>query len=32
VRDKQKRLPGIHVVGDLEDTMAALLQWRRTHA
>ena len=28
VRDKQKRLPGIRVVGDLEDTMAALQEWR----
>ncbi len=28
VRDKQKRLPGIRVVGELDDTLAALRDWR----
>jgi len=32
VRDKQKRLAGIRVVGDLDDTLAALRDWRATHA
>ncbi|HRP22987.1 MAG TPA: MerR family transcriptional regulator [Thauera sp.] len=32
VRDKHKRLPGIRVVGDLDDTLAALREWRAAHA
>ena len=32
VRDKQKRLPGIRVVGDLADTLAALQEWRKASA
>ncbi|WEN41132.1 HTH-type transcriptional repressor CarH [Thauera sp. GDN1] len=28
VRDKQKRLPGIRVVGELDDTLVALRDWR----
>jgi len=31
VRDKQKRLPGIQVVGGLDDTLAALQDWRTRH-
>lgn len=32
VRDKHKRLPGIRVVGDLDDTLGALQEWRAAHA
>lgn len=32
VRDKQKRLPGVRVVGDLDGTLAALQQWRAQHS
>lgn len=32
VRDKQKRLPGIRVVGGLDDTLAALAEWRAARA
>ncbi|MFU2486093.1 MerR family transcriptional regulator [Thauera sp. WH-1] len=32
VRDKHKRLPGIRVVGDLDDTLVALQEWRAAHA
>ena len=31
VRDKHKRLPGIRVVGGLDDTLAALRDWRAEH-
>jgi DNA-binding transcriptional MerR regulator/methylmalonyl-CoA mutase cobalamin-binding subunit len=31
VRDKQKRLPGIEVVGGLDETLAALQAWRAVH-
>lgn len=31
VRDKQRRLPGIRVIGDLDDTLAALGEWRAAH-
>lgn len=31
VRDRQRRLPGVRVVGDLDDTLAALHEWRITH-
>lgn len=32
VRDKQKRLTGIRVVGGLDDTLAALAEWRAARA
>jgi hypothetical protein len=31
VRNKHKRLPGVRVVGGLEDTLAALRDWRAEH-
>ena len=31
VRDKHKRLPGIRVVGGLDDTLGALRDWRAEH-
>ncbi|PKO55420.1 MAG: MerR family transcriptional regulator [Betaproteobacteria bacterium HGW-Betaproteobacteria-21] len=32
VAGKQRRLPGIRVIGDLNDTVAALKEWRAAHA
>jgi len=32
VQGKAKRLPGIRVVGGLDDTLAALVEWRASHA
>lgn len=31
VRDKQRRLPGIRVISGLDDTVAALAEWRAAH-
>lgn len=31
VRDRQRRLPGVRVVGDLDDTLVALHEWRSAH-
>lgn len=31
VRGKQKRLPGVRVVADLDDALQALAEWRTAH-